>query len=246
MTDKAKVYFLDVENSPSVGYVWGKYDQTVIDFKHDWFMLSFAYKVLGEKTTHVKGLIDYPGFKSRRDDDKKLMQDLWKVLDDADIVIGHNLDKFDIRKANARFLIHGLPPPSPYRTVDTLKVSRKAFKFNSNSLDDLGHSLGLGRKLKHIGFALWLGCMAGDRKSWDVMLQYNALDVDLLEKVYFTMRPWATGHASVSKGDRDACPKCGSKKVEKRGQSFTQFSSTQRYRCQDCRGWFQSGAKRIK
>lgn len=246
MTDKAKVVFLDVENSPSVGYVWGKYDQTVNEFKHDWFMLSFAWKVLGEKTTHVKGLIDYPGYKSKKDNDRKLMQDIWKVLDEADIVIGHNLDRFDVRKINARFLIHGLPPPSPYRTVDTLKVARKAFKFNSNSLDDLGHSLGLGRKLKHIGFALWLGCIAGDRKSWDVMLKYNAKDVDLLESVYFAMRPWATSHANVNKGDRDACPKCGSKDVQKRGLSHTLYTTKQRYQCKNCHGWHEGSAKKAK
>lgn len=245
MTDKAKIVLLDVENSPSVGYVWGKYDQTVIDFQHDWFMLSFAYKTLGEKTTHVKGLIDYPGFNRSKDDDRKLMQDIWKVLDEADIVIGHNLDRFDIRKINARFLIHGMPPPSPYRTVDTLKIARKAFKFNSNSLDDLGHSLGLGRKLKHIGFALWLGCIAGDKKSWDVMLKYNKKDVDLLEKVYFAMRPWATGHANVNKGQRDACPKCGSKDVQKRGFSHTLYTTKQRYQCQGCYGWHESSAKKV-
>jgi uncharacterized protein YprB with RNaseH-like and TPR domain len=213
---------------------------------HDWFMLSFSWKVLGEKTTHVKGLIDYPGYKSKKDNDKKLMQDIWKVLDEADIVIGHNLDRFDIRKINARFLIHGLPPPSPYRTVDTLKISRKAFKFNSNSLDDLGHSLGLGRKLKHIGFALWLGCMNGDKKSWDVMLRYNALDVDLLEKVYFTMRPWATSHANVNRGDRDACPKCGSKDILKRGFNYTLYTTTQRFQCKSCHGWHLGSAKKAQ
>lgn len=244
MTEKANIVLLDVENSPSVGYCWGKYDQTINEFMSDWFMLSFAYKTLGEKTTHVKGLIDYPGYKSKKSDDKKLMQDLWKVLDEADIVIGHNLDRFDVRKANARFLIHGMPPPSPYKTVDTLKIARKVFKFNSNSLDDLGHSLGLGRKLKHTGFALWLSCMNGDEKSWHIMKKYNAKDVDLLEKVYYAVRPWATSHANVTRGDRDSCPKCGSKDVHKRGLSHTLYTTKQRYQCQSCYGWHESSARK--
>lgn len=243
MKARAKIVFLDVENTPSVGYVWGKYDQTVNEFKSDWFMLSFAYKVLGEKTTRFHGLIDYPSFQKNKEDDKKLMQDLWKVLDEADIIIGHNVDRFDIRKANARFLIHGMPPPSPYRTVDTLKVSRKSFKFNSNSLDDLAASLGIGRKLKHLGFALWLGCMNGDAKSWATMRKYNIKDVDLLEQVYFTMRPWATGHANVNKGGF-ACPTCGSTEVQKRGWSYTALRQKRRYQCTSCASWFLGPAIR--
>ncbi len=241
--EKSRIVFLDVENSPSVGYVWGKYDQTVVDFKADWFMLSFAYKIFGEKKTHVHGLIDYPGYMKNKDSDNKLMQDLWKVLDEADIVIGHNLDKFDVRKANARFLIHGMMPPSPYKTVDTLKIARKAFKFNSNSLDDLGHSLGLGRKLKHIGFALWLQCMSGDSKAWSVMKKYNIKDVVLLEKVYLAMRPWATTHANVNRGEF-ACPKCGSTKTQKRGFSYTLLMQKQRHQCLSCFGWWEGRARK--
>lgn len=245
MRTPAKIVFLDVENSPSVGYVWGKYDQTVNEFKSDWFMLSFSYKVLGEKHTHFHGLSDYPGFSKDKANDKKLMLDLWKVLDKADIVIGHNLDRFDIRKANARFLIHGIPPPSPYKTVDTLKISRKAFKFNSNSLDDLAHSLGVGRKIKHIGFALWLGCMAGDEKSWAIMRKYNIRDVELLERVYFAMRPWATTHANVNQGETQACPKCGSKDVQRRGFEYTLLRQKQRFQCNSCHGWYSGPAKAL-
>lgn len=243
--ETAKIVLLDVENSPSVGYCWGKYDQTINEFKSDWFMLSYAYKTLGEKTTHVRGLIDYPGFAKNKEDDSRLMQDLWKVLDEADIVIGHNLDKFDVRKANARFLIHGMPPPSPYRTVDTLKVSRKAFKFNSNSLDDLAHTLGLGRKLKHIGFALWLGCMGGDKKSWATMKAYNIKDVELLEQVYLAMRPWATTHTNVNQGTF-ACPKCGSTKTQKRGFSYTLLRQKQRHQCLSCFGWWEGSARKVE
>jgi DNA polymerase elongation subunit (family B) len=239
------VVFLDVENSPSLGYVWGKYDQNVIDFKNDWFMLSIAYKSLGEKTTHFKGLIDYPGFKKSKDNDRQLMLDIWKILDGADIVVGHNVDKFDIRKINARFLIHGIQPPSPFKTVDTLKIARKAFKFNSNSLDDLAHSLGVGRKLKHIGFPLWLGCMAGDEASWATMKKYNIKDVDLLEKVYLAMRPWATNHANVNQG-HFACPKCGSTNTQKRGFSYTLLRQKQRYQCLGCKGWWETAAKKVE
>src|ERR1700719_3656227 len=118
-------------------------------------MLSFAYKIAGEKKVHTRCLADYPGYKKNTEDDKALVTDLWTIFDQADIQIGHNADKFDIKKSNARFLMHKLNPPSPYKTVDTLKIARRAFKLDSNKLDDLGYYLGLGRKLPHTGFHLW-------------------------------------------------------------------------------------------
>ena len=242
MKPSSKIVFLDIETSPSLGYVWGKWDQNVIEFKADWYVLSFSYKYFGDKKIHTRCLSDYPGYKAGSENDEKLIADLWKIFDEADIIIGHNADKFDIKKTNTRFISHGMPPPSPYKSVDTLKIARKAFKFDSNKLDELGRYLGLGRKLAHTGFHLWLGCMQGDMKSWRTMKKYNEQDVALLEKVYLLMRPWASTHPNVNKGEI-ACPKCGSFNVQKRGFSYTMLRQKQRYQCLSCRGWHEGSAK---
>jgi DNA polymerase elongation subunit (family B) len=143
---KAKILFIDIENTPSLGYVWGKWDQNVIDFTADWHLLSFSWQWAATKTVHVLGLVDFPAhYRANPENDYHLVEKLWHLLDEADIVIGHNVDRFDIRKINTRFLAHGMPPPSPYRTVDTLKIAKKYFRFDSNKLDDLGRCLGVGR-----------------------------------------------------------------------------------------------------
>ena len=43
---KLKVLIFDIETAPSLGWVWGKYDQDVISFEKHWYMLSFAAKWL--------------------------------------------------------------------------------------------------------------------------------------------------------------------------------------------------------
>lgn len=240
----AKILLLDLETAPSVGYVWGKYDQNVIAFERDWFILSFAYKWLDEKDVVVHALPDYKNYKPARADDKPLIADLWKVLDDADIVVAHNGDSFDIKKSNARFLTHGLPPPSSYKTVDTLKIARKHFKFDSNKLNDLGEYLGVGSKLKHLGFAIWRGCMAGDEASWKTMVEYNAQDVSLLEKIYLKLRPWASHpdvrlYSDAALHHRTDCPSCGSTKTQRRGRIIARTRKYQRWNCQSCGTWFQ-------
>jgi uncharacterized protein YprB with RNaseH-like and TPR domain len=243
----AKILFLDIETAPSLGWVWGKWQQNVIDFKKDWYMLSFAYKWANEDQIHVKGLIDYPGYKRHTENDKALAKDLWKLLDEADIIIAQNGDSFDIPKINTRFLIHGLQPPSPYKTVDTLKIAKKRFAFDSNKLDDLGHYLNIGRKLPHTGFHLWKGCMSGNPEAWKTMKEYNAHDIDLLEQLYYKVRAWDTQHPQVNQGAtaNEACPKCSSGHVQKRGFSYTLLRRKQRYQCLNCRTWYEGSAKKV-
>jgi len=238
----AKILFLDIETAPSLGWTWGKWQQDVIDFKQDWYILSFACKWLSDKKVRTFGLIDYPGYRKNLEDDHALVDDLWAVLDEADIVVGHNLDSFDVRKTNARFLTHKLPPPRPYKTVDTLKIARRMFKFDSNKLDDLGRYLGIGRKLPHTGFHLWRGCMRGDAESWRIMKKYNKHDVELLAEVYIRMRPWAPVHPNVNQG-QFACPKCGSADAQCRGFSYTLLRRKQRFQCISCHGWFEGPAE---
>lgn len=242
MSDPAKILFLDIETAPNLGYVWGMWEQNVIDFKKNWYMLSFAYKWQGEKkvTTHV--LSDFLGYNRDKENDKELVRKLWSLLDQADIVIAHNGDRFDLRKSNARFITHGFKPPSPYKSIDTLKIARKHFAFDSNKLDDLGKYLGVGRKIPHTGKHLWFGCMAGDKKSWAIMRKYNAHDVELLERVYLKLRAWATGHPKLNHYTRtSSCPTCQSKQLRPRGFMYTATGKRARMSCDSCGAWSTTG-----
>jgi hypothetical protein len=242
----AKILFLDIETAPSLGWVWGKWEQNVIDFKSDWYMLSFAYKWAGDMKVIAVGLDNAPRYKPGSENDKWLSKQVWNLINEADIIVAHNGDAFDLTKINTRLLIHGFTPPAPYKTVDTLKIARKVFRFDSNKLDDLGHYLDIGRKLPHTGFHLWKGCMVGDKESWAKMKEYNAHDVELLEQLYYKLREWAPGHPNVNQGRPDNCPRCGSDNVERRGFSYTALRRKQRYRCRACSGWFEGSAKVIK
>jgi hypothetical protein len=239
----ARILLLDLETAPNLGFVWGIWEQNVIDVKKSWYLLSFAAKWTNERKTHVRCLPDYPRFKSHKEDDKHLIADLWELLNEADIVVAHNGDRFDIRKANARFVAHGLPPPSPYKSVDTLKIARKHFKFDSNRLDDLGKYLGVGRKIPHTGKHLWLGCMNGDKKSWKTMRRYNTQDVTLLERVYLKLRPWTTTHPNLTFFSRrpEECPVCESGAINNTGFSYTRTGKRQRATCKSCGHRFSYG-----
>jgi uncharacterized protein YprB with RNaseH-like and TPR domain len=236
---KPRVLYFDVETAPMRGWFWDLFETNPLEVQDHWYLLSYAYKFEGEKRVTVKALPDFRSRKHGNWDDKALVTSLWRLFNEADVLIGHNGDNFDCKKANARFIFHGLTPPDPYKTIDTLKIARRHFKFDSNRLDFIGHYLGVGRKLPTSGKHLWFGCMRNDPKSWATMKKYNIQDVILLEKVYKKLRPWAKTHPDLRVYDRaDGCPKCRSTSVSKRGPSVKGNRLYQTYGCNSCHARF--------
>jgi len=236
---EAKILLFDIETAPSLGYFWQMYDTNIIDVVQHGYMLSFSAKWLHEKRVTTYTLADFKGHKAQSHNDKKLVEKLAEFISQADIVIAHNGDNFDITTTNTRLVTHGLKPIPPVKTVDTLKVARSKFKFLSNRLDDLGNVLGLGRKVAHTGKNLWFGCMNNDPKSWAVMKKYNEQDVKLLESVYLKLRPFMTNHPNLNIFNKTTCScrNCGSTNLQARGYSVTTTGTKQRYQCQDCGSW---------
>jgi hypothetical protein len=233
---KQKILLFDIENSPLISYTWGIWEQDVIEVKEEWYILCFAYKWLGEKTTHIVALPDFKGYRTNKKDDFHLVKKLHDIFEEAEVIIAHNGDAFDIKKANARFIYHDLEPSKPYKTIDTLKIARRYFKFDSNKLDYLGQYLKLGRKLPHTGKHLWFGCMEGDMESWKLMKRYNIQDVVLLEKVYLKLRGWASTGTNLNMvyGTLANCPRCVSPYIKRNGWRYTNTVYYQRWKCNNC------------
>lgn len=243
----ARILCYDIETAPDLAWVWSRWQTDVIDVETDWSILSAAWKWLDEKQIHSMGRPDC----KRPDTDKEIVAKLWGLFDSADMVIAHNGVKFDQKKVRTRMLVHGLGPPSPYKEVDTLQIARNQFAFSSNKLDDLCRELGIGRKLTHVGFKLWQGCMAGDPASWRTMIRYNRHDVRLLEAVYLKLLPWAKNHPNVAAIDDkpNTCPRCGvTGEMVSRGWAIASMTRRPRFMCKACGGWcagrsiYKSGA----
>ena len=234
----AKILLFDIENTPILNYAWGLHQEVhSTDFVvADWYILCWSAKWLGDKKMLRGSLIESDTYQPYEGNDKELCQKLWDLLDEAEIVIAHNAIQFDVKKANARFLIHGMPPPSPYKIVDTLKIARRYFRFTSNKLGDLGVYLGCGEKLPTGGFSLWKKCMAGCLKAWKKMIKYCDGDVILLEKVYLKVRPYIKNHPNVDITKR-VCPKCGSKKLKSNGLRYLTSIIKRQLVCLNCGGF---------
>jgi DNA polymerase III epsilon subunit-like protein len=232
-----KILLLDIETSPLISYTWGLFDQNIgLNQIHtDWNILSFSAKWLGSPT------IMYKDLRNQRDitNDRVLLKPLWKLLDEADIVLTQNGKKFDIRKVNARFIMNQMPPPSPFRQIDTLTLARKHFGFTSNKLEYMTSKLCTKyKKLTHKkfpGFELWKECLAGNQEAWKEMEKYNKHDVLSLEELYTKMASWGTGinFEVYSDSTLPTC-NCGSEEFVKNGYQFSPNGKYQRFRCKKC------------
>jgi uncharacterized protein YprB with RNaseH-like and TPR domain len=171
---------------------------------------------------------------------KAMLGRIHKLLDEADAVVHYNGIKFDIPVLNKEFIKAGFGPPAPYKQIDLLRVCKFAFRFESNKLDYVSAALGIGQKVRHEGFELWIKCMDGDEAAWKRMERYNRKDVTLLETLYDRLMPWIDKHpAHGAFDDITCCPKCGSEKFQQRGWAVTQVMKYRRYQCSDCGGWFR-------
>ena len=235
--DTSKILFVDIETAPMEVFVWELYKQRIpiTNVIKDWSMLTWSAKwlyndeIISRKVT--------TGAATDRND-MEILQDLWWLLDEADIVIAHNAIKFDVRKINARFIENGLRPTSPYQIIDTLKVAQRNFGFSSHKLDYLLSILSTESK-KHTSFQLWKDCVNGDEKAIDYMLEYNQHDVVVLEELYLLLRPWIKSHANMglyTDNEESVCANCGSTSLdwEDTNAYVTPANKYSTYRCLNC------------
>jgi len=235
-TPTPKVWLFDIETLPMEVFVWGLYKQKINpdNVIKDWSICCWSAKKLFESEV-ISKVITPKEAKDRSD--KSIMGDLWNLFEGADILIAHNASSFDIRKSNYRFLINGFHPPSPYRVIDTLTASRKAFSSSSHKLDYLSQVL-LRKKKIETDFKLWKRCVAGEQKALNEMVEYNREDVRLLEEVYLELRPWITGHPNMglyvdlSDADSKVCPVCAKETLTPINNSYyTPAGKFNAYRC---------------
>jgi hypothetical protein len=225
----------DLEIAPLLGYAYEVWEANIIKVVRQPYIMSFAWKWLGEKHIGVCSLPDFPAtYEDDPHNDHCVALKLHTLLNAADIVVAHNATKFDNKVAAARFMDHGFGPPAPFKTVDTLTAARKYFRFGNNGLDKLCGRLGIGEKTKDRHHDLWPLCLEGDRVAWAQMAEYNKRDVELLEGLYLTLRPYMTTHPNAW---GDGCPRCGGADLQSRGTARTNAGVYRRFQCQDCGAW---------
>lgn len=211
---KPKVLIFDIETSPFISYAWTRFKQYIQDSMvlQEGYVLCWAAKWLDNDNVMSDAIWNYDA-DVNEGNDFEVCKSLHALLDEADIVVAHNGNRFDIPTMNTRFLYHGLPPNKPYKKVDTLSILKHNFMLPSNKLSTAAIYFGLPHKMDAGGFGVWKRCMDGDKEAQEHMEVYNVQDVLTLEALYLKIRPWHNTHPNVAlyyDDPVDRCPCCGS------------------------------------
>lgn len=230
---KFKRLFWDLETSPNIGFFWKASKKQWIPYDNvirEKAIICICYKWEGQKTIHSLTWDD--------GDDEQLVRDFWPILEEADELVAHNGDKFDLKWFNSQCLQYGLPGIPDTKTVDTLAIARRRFYLNSNRLDYLG-SLLLDRGKEAAPFELWTKIVLdNDQKALAQLVKYCKADVQLLEEIYQKLMPFHNpkSHMGVFEGKpRWTCPHCASESVRRKKRRVTAKGMVQHGMvCKDC------------
>lgn len=230
-----KILLFDIETSPAKAWIWRTGKQYVshnqLDAKSSFDIICICYKWAHERKVHS---LDW-GF--NKQDSSEMINKFVKVVEDADIVIGHNGDKFDIRHINTQRLLHDQPPISWPTSEDTLKQLRRHFYFTSFKLDYVSKML-VGSGKSPMNFQDWIDIVErNSSKALNRMIKYCKNDVLKLDQVWKKIAPYCKvkAHCGIISGmGRDSCPRCTSVEYVRNGFRYTAAGKYQDFKCKSC------------
>jgi len=230
-----RILAFDIELAPMEAFIFALRTEYVPhkNIKKDWYVMSIAAKFLDEDEVYYWDVSK----QKNKMDDSKILGKFQKLLDQADIVTGHNIDKFDIKKINTRNIKNNPNhTPRQIKSVDTLKIARKYFSFTSNSLDYIAKFLGCTPKMstrEFEGMRLWIECINNNPNAWAEMQLYNKQDVLTQIEVFEILKKFDTSLNFQAFYQKPTCV-CGSVSFRMDGIAYTNQGQFQRYRCDAC------------
>lgn len=233
---KPKLLFYDIETSLAKSYHFSQWKVNLSQKQkiQESHLLSHAWawgegEVTGSILTREEMLAHDP---------ERLVLECWSLLDNCDVLIAHNGKRFDVRKVNSYFLQYGLPPPSPYRVIDTLLIAKQKFALPFNSLAYLAEFLNVEQKIDTGGVDLWIQCDQGSQEALDKMNEYCMGDIVTLRSVYNHLISWSNDGVNLAlySDHGTSCPHCSSYNVSviEGKYAHTVARKYQVYRCNDC------------
>lgn len=230
-----KMLALDTETAPALVYTFNVYNANighnqVVEYPR---IIAFSAQWKGSKT--VQFYSEYHHSRS------EMLEALHALLDEADLVVTFNGDRFDLPWIEGEFIAEGMKPPSPVLKVDLYKVVKKHTRWVHKKLDVVARRLLEDQKVEHQGFGLWYDCLRGEeavqKKAWNVMRTYAKKDTALLWPIYEKLLPWIKLPHPVSNEKGLVCRNCQSTRMQRRGVAKTLQSEYDRYQCVDCGTW---------
>lgn len=235
---KSKILTLDIETKPALVYAWKGFKENI---GVDQIVESPGILCVGAKWVDGEEYM----FTEWGHGTKDMLRRTAKLIEESDMVIGVNQNRFDLPWLNGEFARYNIPAPPQPTSLDLQQFWRKKMRFFSNRLAYVGPHLVGSSKLEHEGFMLWRRVMDGDAEAQKKMEDYCIQDVRLTEELYFKLREFIPNHPYLADTKRDSCPNCGSEHVHISKYRRTKTMRIQQLHCQDCGSYYDGKKERM-
>ena len=187
-------------------------------------------------------------WKTAKWNDHGVVKPLLDKLGEADILVAHYGQRFDIPYIRTRALVHGLPDLAPIPLIDSWRVIRNGLKLHNNRLQSLIDLLDAKDKTQ-LKLPIWTKAAAGDKRSIQYIVDHCVQDVRSLTACYKSIRHIIKDHPNVAltahEHNGDKCPTCGSSKLQRRGWIIARTRRRPRYHCQGCGAWSRGKSETV-
>lgn len=225
---KPKIMFFDIEVLSSMDADCGS-------------ICCFSYKYKGNKNVSTFSISDYSTYEDDIFDDLELCKDIKHVLEEADVIIGHNSKGFDLKYINTRLMLHGLHPVMHKAHIDTYHdIARHHLKVRSRKLGTLARTFNLPVQKGFMDFPKdWNNVIVRKRGAMQKMIKYNKDDVSVLELLYDKIcellpNPPHVGYLMGLDRKELSCLHCGGTNIIGKGRRTNSVSQYHRLECKDC------------
>jgi len=188
----------------------------------------------GAKWLHEPHTVMYRDHRS-----PSMLEDLWRLLDEAAYSVTYNGDGFDFKRVRGYMVRAGLPPFRMPKSIDLIKTVRQ-LGFESASLDYACRMTAATdrRKVDNGGAGRIRDALAGDEQAYKDVRVYCGGDVRATEDLYIALLPWLKNppHVGFAADDEPRCPRCGSTELQRDGVHQAVVIRYTQWRCLNCRG----------
>lgn len=240
-----KILFLDIETSPHKVWTFRIFDTKIYPDQiiEPSRTICWAAKWRGQNRILFRS--EY------HDSYAQMLQEIRDLLDECDVAVAYNGDRFDFKRLRQQFRLNGIPMPSDFVKVDLLKVIKREEDWPSISMDYVTGALGLARKIDNGGLRTWRECLGEfgeerQRKAWLLMRRYSKHDIPPLEALFDQYEadiqniPANTLYGpEFPVWEIPPCPRCeDGGKPTRQGYKRTKSRRYPRFQCQACGRWF--------
>ncbi len=236
---KPKILVYDIETTPVLAWIWRCGEQFVghhqlFDGLNATKIICITYRWLHEKK--AKALV----FDLETLDDEAIIREFDTIIQEADVIIGKNNNKFDNKHINFRRLLHGLPaiPDWTKRSDDLESQMRRHFNMQSFSLDYFSKLMGQGGKMK-MELQDWIDIVQNrSKKKLKKMVDYGKKDADDTAELILKVWPYVSPkfNHSVHQG-KLCCITCGHKRIVEDKIRVDGGRKTQTFWCPSHKGY---------